>query len=51
MEEKRNACRSLVRKPEGKEPLVRPRNTWQDSIKKDLRGTEWVWNVLIWLII
>ena len=38
--EKRNACRSLVRKPEGKEPLVRPRHRWEDSIKKILRGTE-----------
>lgn len=41
LEEKRNACKSLVRKPEGKEPLVRPRHRWEDSSKKDLRGREW----------
>jgi len=41
LQEKRNACRSLVRKPGGKEALVRPRHRWEDSIKKDLRGREW----------
>jgi hypothetical protein len=38
MEEKRNACRILVGKPEGKRPLGRPRRRWVDNIKMDLRG-------------
>jgi hypothetical protein len=33
MEEKRNAYRILVRKPEGKRPLERTRRRWVDSIK------------------
>jgi len=41
LQEKRNACRSLVRKPGEKEALVKPRHRWEDSIKKDLRGREW----------
>jgi hypothetical protein len=28
--------RVLVRKPEGKRPLGRPRHRWEDSIKMDL---------------
>jgi hypothetical protein len=35
MGEKRNVCRSLVRKPEGKRPLGRPRRRWIDNIKMD----------------
>jgi hypothetical protein len=27
----------LVRKPEGKRPLGRPRRRWEDNIKKDLQ--------------
>jgi hypothetical protein len=34
---KRNAYRILVRKPEGKRPLGRPRRRWVDNIKMDLR--------------
>jgi hypothetical protein len=34
--EKRNVYRLLVRKPEGKRPLGRPRPRWIDSIKIDL---------------
>jgi hypothetical protein len=37
MWEKRNACRMLVAKPEGKRPLGRPKRTWVDNIKMDLR--------------
>jgi hypothetical protein len=36
MEEKRNAYRILVGKPERKKPLERPRRTWVDNIKIDL---------------
>jgi hypothetical protein len=36
MEEKRNAYRLLVGKPEGKIPLGRPRRRWVDNIKMDL---------------
>jgi hypothetical protein len=31
-----NAYRILVRKPEGKRPLGRPRHRWEDNIKMDL---------------
>jgi hypothetical protein len=41
MGEKRNACRILVGKAEGKRPLGRPRRTWVDNIKIDLREREW----------
>jgi hypothetical protein len=33
MGEKRNVYRLLVRKPEGKRPLGRPRRRWMDNIK------------------
>jgi hypothetical protein len=39
--EKRNACRILVGKPEGKGPLGRPRRRWVDNIKMDLREVGW----------
>jgi hypothetical protein len=39
--EKRNACRILVGKPEGKRPLGSPRRRWVDIIKMDLREIEW----------
>jgi hypothetical protein len=39
--EKRNACRILVEKPEGKRPLGRQRRRWVDNPKIDLRETEW----------
>jgi hypothetical protein len=37
-EEKRDVCGVLVRKPEGKRPLGRPRRRLEDNIKMDLRG-------------
>jgi hypothetical protein len=40
MEEKRNAYRILVAKPEGRRPLGRPRRRWVDNIKIDLRERE-----------
>ena len=47
MRERRDVYRVLVRKPEGKRPLGRPRHRWEDNIKMDLHevgcgGTEWV---------
>jgi hypothetical protein len=39
--EKRNACRILVGKPEGKRPLGRPRRRWMDNIKINLREIGW----------
>jgi hypothetical protein len=37
----------LLGEPEGKSPLGRPRNRWEDNIKTDLRekgwgGTNWI---------
>jgi hypothetical protein len=40
MEEKRNACRILVGKPEGNRLLWRPRRRGVDNIKMDLREIE-----------
>jgi hypothetical protein len=37
MGEKRNAYRILVRKPEGKRTLGRPRRMWVDNNKMNLR--------------
>jgi hypothetical protein len=39
--EKRNVCRLLVGKPEGKSPLGRPRRRWIDNIKMDLVEMRW----------
>jgi hypothetical protein len=41
MEEKRNICKILVGKPEGKRPLGRPRCRCKDNTKMDLSGTGW----------
>jgi hypothetical protein len=41
MGEKRNAYKSLVRKPEGKRPLRRPRRRWVDNIRMDLGEVGW----------
>jgi hypothetical protein len=47
MGEGRGVYRVLVRKPEGKRPLGRPRRRWEDNIKMDLReirinGANWI---------
>jgi hypothetical protein len=31
----------LIRKPEGKRPVGRPRHRWEDNIKMDLRERGW----------
>jgi hypothetical protein len=41
MGEKRNAYKLLVRKPEGKSSLGRPRSRWVDNIKIDLLEIGW----------
>jgi hypothetical protein len=41
MKEKRNTYRLLVRKPEGKGPLGKPRRRWMDNIKMDLLEIGW----------
>jgi hypothetical protein len=38
---KRNAYRILVRKPERKRQLGRPRRRWMDNVKMDLREIGW----------
>jgi hypothetical protein len=40
-EEKGNAYRLLVRKPEGKRPLGRSRRRWVDNIRMDLGEVGW----------
>jgi hypothetical protein len=45
--EKRNAYRTLVRNPEGKRSLGRPRRRWVDNIKMDL--SEIGWNSMDWI--
>jgi hypothetical protein len=47
MEDKRNAYRLLVGKPEGKRPLGRPRCRLVDNIKMDLG--EIVWGGVAWI--
>jgi hypothetical protein len=41
MREKRNPYRLLVGKPEGKNPLSRPRRRWVDNIRMDLEEVGW----------
>jgi hypothetical protein len=41
MRERRDTYRILVEKPEGREPLGRPRSRWEDCIKTCLKGTGW----------
>jgi hypothetical protein len=47
-EEKKNAYRILVGKPEGKRPLGRKRRRWVDSIQINLRKDRMVWIGSIW---
>jgi hypothetical protein len=41
MEEMINAYKILVRKPEGKRLLGRPRSRWKNNMKMDLREIGW----------
>jgi hypothetical protein len=43
----RNAYRILVGKPEGKKSLGRPRRTWVENIKMDLREIRW--DGVVWI--
>jgi len=48
-----NAKRILVRKPEGKRPLGRPRHKWVENIKMNLQdvrrgGMDWIELRRIW---
>jgi hypothetical protein len=47
MGEKTNVYRILVGKPEGKRPPGRPRRSWVDNIKMDLR--EIGWDTMDWI--
>jgi hypothetical protein len=47
MEEKRNAYRLLVGKPEGKWPLGKPRRRWVENITMDL--VEMGWGDVDWI--
>jgi hypothetical protein len=47
MEELRNAYRLLVRKPEMKRLLGRPRHRWEVNIRMDIK--EIVWEVVDWI--
>jgi hypothetical protein len=47
MGEGRGMYRVLVRKPEGKRPLGRPKRRWEDNIRMDLQemrcgGMDWI---------
>jgi hypothetical protein len=47
MGEERKVYKVLVGKPEGRRPLGRPRRSWEDGIRMDLReiglgGVDWI---------
>jgi hypothetical protein len=39
----RNGYKILVRKPEVKRPLRRPRHIWEDSTRMNLGGVDWIY--------
>ena len=49
MAEKKGVYRILVRKPEEKRPLGRPRSRWEDNIKILRKWDLGVWTGLSWL--
>jgi hypothetical protein len=40
--ERRGAYRVLIGKTEGRKSLDRPWRRWEDNIKMDLRGIDWI---------
>jgi hypothetical protein len=46
---KRNACRLLVGKPQGKRPLGRSRRRWVDNIMMELVEVGWGYVDWIWI--
>jgi hypothetical protein len=51
MGEERKVYKVLVRKPEGRRPLGRPRRRWEDEVRMDLRETGlgvWIGFFMIW---
>ena len=50
MRGRRGEYTELVGKPEGKNPLGRPRRRWEHNIKMGLQEVGWAtWTGLIWL--
>jgi len=50
MGDRKSAYRVLVGRPEGKNPLGRPRCRWVDNIKIDLQEVGWkAWTGMFWL--
>jgi hypothetical protein len=49
MEEKRNGCKILVRRSEGKRPLPKHGHRWEDNTEIDLR--EITWGVMGWILL
>jgi len=48
--DRRGVSRVLEGRPGGKRPIVRPRRSWEDNIKKQLQHVEWEdMTGLIWL--
>jgi hypothetical protein len=41
MGERRGAYKALVRKPEGRRPLGRPRHRWDNNVKMGFREMRW----------
>jgi len=40
-EERKDAYRDLVKKPEGKRPLGNPSHRWEENIQMDLQEVGW----------
>jgi hypothetical protein len=49
--EKKNGCRFLVGKPEGKRPLGRCRYKWRDNSKVDLAQSSDKWRALVNMVV
>jgi hypothetical protein len=45
--QERNVYRVLMRKPEGKSPLGRPRHRWETGIRTDIKKI--IWGVMEWI--